>query len=332
MKKSALLAVLLMSLMPFKAGAVSEGELLLRAPQIVAHYESGSDGQFAASDGTKLDFHINLARSETAAVVLVNGRGESHLKYAELIYDLNQLGYSVYTYDHRGQGLSQGRRTDYPDRDWVAHFDTMAADLNVFASTVVPARARLYLLAHSMGGLVAARFAELYPHTARRFRALALNSPAMGLQTGYPDVIAEPLTCLFLKGSDYAPGETDYDVGADLFEGNGVTSSRARFEFQKERMLSVPGVPIGGVTNRWVCETIKAGHAALRDAPYIGVPILVTSAQNDTLVRPLDEQFFCAWNRHCRFKSYGGQHELLMEADPIRSRVLADILDFFKKR
>jgi lysophospholipase len=324
-----LLIALLAQLWTAPAFAVDSRELAALTPQIVEHYKQGQDGFFKTVDGLKLHYHINLAQDPRGTIVIVNGRGESHLKYAELIYDLNHLGYSIYTYDHRGQGLSQGRLADFPDRDDIIHFDSMATDLATFVAAVVPKAAPLYMIAHSMGGLVAARFTELYPKTAARFKAVALNSPALGLQTGYPDAVAEGLACLIYKATDYAPGQGPYDPNG-TFANNGVTSSPERFAFNKARMQSVPGATLGGVTDRWICQTIRAGHAAQRSAIFIHVPLFISSATDDSLVRPLDEQFFCGLNFGCHIQSYPGQHELLMERDEIRNQVIADILGFFR--
>ena len=52
--------------------------------------------------------------------MVVNGRTEYAEKYAELFYDLKDLGFSLYIYDHRGQGLSSRLLADRgklpPDR------------------------------------------------------------------------------------------------------------------------------------------------------------------------------------------------------------------------
>jgi len=39
-------------------------------------------------------------------IVISNGRTESFIKYKEVVYDLWHAGYSVYVFDHRGQGFS----------------------------------------------------------------------------------------------------------------------------------------------------------------------------------------------------------------------------------
>ncbi|MCV6036713.1 alpha/beta fold hydrolase, partial [Escherichia coli] len=46
------------------------------------------------------------------AVLIVNGRIESSWKYQELFYDLYRQGYDVYSFDHRGQGLSDRLLSD----------------------------------------------------------------------------------------------------------------------------------------------------------------------------------------------------------------------------
>ena len=56
------------------------------------------------------------------AILVVNGRIECCSKYQELFYDLFQQGYDVYSYDHRGQGLSD-RLIEDKQMGYVDEFD-----------------------------------------------------------------------------------------------------------------------------------------------------------------------------------------------------------------
>ena len=101
-------------------------------------------------------------------VVIAHGFAEHGGRYAAVAEHLVAEGLAVVAADHRGHGLSEGRRTS------VVRFDDYVDDL-----TTVITRARdrwpsqrLVLLGHSMGGLDRARLRGAPEPPARRARAL----------------------------------------------------------------------------------------------------------------------------------------------------------------
>lgn len=87
--------------------------------------------------------------------MLAHGKDEHIGRYAELTAALVGAGYTVYAQDHRGHGKSGG------PRGVIRRFDDYVDDLDLLVE-----RARseadgrpLFLLGHSMGGLIAARYA-----------------------------------------------------------------------------------------------------------------------------------------------------------------------------
>lgn len=93
--------------------------------------------------------------SPRAVLVLAHGYSEHAGRYDRLAGELASLGYATIALDHRGHGRSEGPRAT------CARFDDFTDD---YASLVSWARARypevpLYALGHSMGSLVALRYA-----------------------------------------------------------------------------------------------------------------------------------------------------------------------------
>ncbi|WP_438876507.1 alpha/beta fold hydrolase, partial [Bacillus cereus group sp. Bce039] len=62
-------------------------------------------------------------------IIIVNGRIESACKYQELFYDLFHQGYDIYSFDHRGQGLSERLIAD-PQMGYVEQFDDYVRDMD----------------------------------------------------------------------------------------------------------------------------------------------------------------------------------------------------------
>ncbi len=90
-----------------------------------------------------------------AVIVLVHGLGEHSGRYDHAVARLLGEGYAIHTLDHRGHGRSDGSRAFIEDIDHaVADVDTLV-DRAVAAQPGVP----VFMLGHSMGGLISVRYA-----------------------------------------------------------------------------------------------------------------------------------------------------------------------------
>lgn len=132
--------------------------------------------QLAAADGTPLhvsDYLVPVAGAR-GGIVIMHGLGEHSGRYRQLAQRLNQAGWSVRCYDHRGHGRSQGARGDIPTGT------PMLQDAQIVIEDFTARTGfRPFLLGHSMGGLCAAHFAL----AARApLRGLILSSPALALR------------------------------------------------------------------------------------------------------------------------------------------------------
>lgn len=136
----------------------------------------------AMADGTKLfvrDWLINEVgdTSPQPCIVLLHGLGEHCGRYDHVVAFLNECGFSVRTFDHRGHGQSSGARGDVPDTlTIVADAQAVITDFTQRCQTVP------LLFGHSMGGLYAARIAT---EAAIPLRGLILSSPALALRLSW---------------------------------------------------------------------------------------------------------------------------------------------------
>ena len=112
-------------------------------------------------------------------LVLVHGYAEHSGRYEALAAALNNLGIHVFAHDHRGHGRSPGPRGEIRD------FPRLVADLHGQAGHAarVCAGKPLFLLGHSMGGLVALHY--LASDTCRVAGAI-LSSPLLALTEDVP--------------------------------------------------------------------------------------------------------------------------------------------------
>lgn len=130
----------------------------------------------AAADGTALfvtDWRPESTDSSKGGVILMHGLGEHSGRYQHVAQFFNTLGLSVRAYDHRGHGRSGGPRGDVPDSD------TLLGDAQlVVEDFAMQISAAPILFGHSMGGLIAARYAL---EQRSPLRALILSSPALAI-------------------------------------------------------------------------------------------------------------------------------------------------------
>jgi lysophospholipase len=281
-------------------------------------------------------YAIARAEREVGAIVVVNGRSESFSHYAELAYDLNRHGYTLYMIDHRGQGHST-RLVDYQavgDRDYqkghVDNFDYYVDDFAKFVDSVV-------LPDRSMGGAILTEYVE--QHT-RTFARIALSSPMVQIKAS-AFALATGTVVSKLVPHAYALGQGPRDLQKDdtYTEGNKFTSSRARFEAKVAVWNGEPFTKIGGATYGWVAEAVKAGTTLLANASQIRTPVLLLQAELDQLAAPEGQVKMCkaintASTGLCTLDTEtlkGSQHEDLIEVDEIRNKVLDRIVSFFQQ-
>jgi len=105
--------------------------------------------------------------------VLCHGYGEHAGRYEWVAATLNDHGASVYGLDHVGHGRSEGERV------LIADFEPVVEDLHLLVQHARRENPGLpvVLVGHSMGGMIAARYAQLH---AEVLTAVVLSGPVLG--------------------------------------------------------------------------------------------------------------------------------------------------------
>jgi len=304
------------------------------ATHVVPFYEGGVFGEFEGRAGVRIRYAAFEQDHETGALVILHGKSESYIKYAEVVYDLQELGFSCYLMDHRGFGFSERIVTDDPQKVYVEQFDDYVDDVKTFIDTVVRAKEhqRIFVLAHSLGGCIATRYCERYPED---IDAAVLSAPMVQINTGtYPPAVAYAIAASAAGlgfGTDYAIGQGPREE--PWFVENTTTHSFARWSKWEEDLIpSHPEIRSGGATYNWVKVCLEAGWRARREASRIATPLLIFQAEEDSFVRPEGQEELCDAAQDCRLIIFhGSRHEILMERDTIRDVALDFIRTFFQK-
>jgi len=330
-------------------------------------------GSFAGANGLKIHYRLYRHRAESrGGVVIVSGRTEGLVLYQETIHDLVRNGYSVYIHDHRGQGFSQRLLSTDLTMGYIDEFDNYVKDLSAFIDGPVRTvrgdeRKPLFLLAHSMGGAVAALYLEGARDSSIAAAALVTPmmepwaagevNPGVGAKVAdafcdrYSVRIAETPLISWLLSKRYADGasfDEEYAkfraAPSELSKGNSQSLARYARNWETMRNARCSGADcgsaeakVGGASYRWFNQSCNASQRARgKMAASITLPVLLLQGGDDRRVKPQAQQEFCNNLNQAHGKGYcigrtvaHASHSVLIEADIYRAPALRRVLGFF---
>ncbi len=294
-------------------------------------------GYFTSPDNMKIRFGEAEPsdHNRNQAIMLLNGRAEFMEKYKEVVKELLARGFTVFSLDWRGQGLS-GRELENKDKGYVRNYNDYLNDLNIFYKQIVlPAGLPVIILAHSMGGNIALRFLHS-KHEA--IKKTVLVSPMVDIVTSpiphFISVIIADIACATGFSESYIPGGGNYKAGKIKFKNNDLTHDPERFMIQDKEIKKKPALAIGDVTWAWLKASFDS-IKILENKKYVSeitTPVLIISAGKDSVVSISAQQKICRYMPHCNFISIPGAfHEIMHETDSVR-KIFWDNFDEFTNR
>ncbi len=246
-------------------------------------------------------------------ILIVHGLGEHSGRYIRVAELLQRRGWEVVGYDHRGHGLSLGRRGAVP------HADTLVDDLALVVDRVVRPRvatgAPLLLLGQSMGGLIASQFVA---RAVRPVEGLILTSPAFAADL----TLAQRLQLRIGRG-----------IVPDLPMGNQLAVEALSHDPSVVREYRDDPLVHDRITARLASAILMGGREVRRAAPQWRVPTLLLWAGDDRLVAAAGSDAFAAAAppsvvRSRRFDALW--HEIMNE--PAADEVFATLTDWLDER
>lgn len=272
------------------------------------------EGFFEGVRGAKIYHQTWAPEGESkAALLLVHGLAEHSGRYMNVVDHFVPLDYAIYGVDHLGHGKSDGTRV------FVERFEDFTETLGIFLSMLKvwqPGKP-IFLVGHSMGGLIAPLFAIAHQSD---LTGLIISAPLSKV----PDYISPMLIFVGRLFSAILPKFGIQEIAAE-----GVSSDPAVVKAYDEDPL----VYRGKTTARLAAEMLAAMQHLQVDATKIELPALVMQGSEDKLVDP-----DCAAALHDvlgssdkTLKVYSGfYHEIFNE--PERHQVFADMQTWMKAR
>ena len=264
-----------------------------------------NSGHLTARGGLKLFYRTWEPDQPTGTVVLVHGMNEHIGRYEHVAQFFAGHGFAVYALDQRGFGQSEG------DRCYVDRFEDYLADLHQFVQTA-QSYGKPIMIGHSMGGLIAFRYALAYPET---LSSLVVSSPFFGVrvQASAVQKALAPLMSLMIPKLQLAVP----------FAPEAVCR-----EPEIQQKYAADPLVWKKTTPRWFTETTRA-RLACHEGLTAGMklPVLFLQAGEDKLVDPLATRAIYEQVPHNRkaFKLYPEMYHEIFN-DPDRQVVFADIL------
>ena len=271
-----------------------------------------SNGMFKDANNNDIFHQAWLPQGEIKAVILLaHGLSEHSGRYGYLIDSLVPLGYAVYSWDHLGHGRSDGPRkyidafTDFTDvmSQYVAQIKEQHPESPVF------------LLGHSMGGLISVNYLLDHQHD---FSGLILSAPAIKPAGG-----VSPITKIGGK------------ILSALVPTFGFKSINGKDVCREPEVLeSIVNDPLfghGKITIRLLAEILNGMERVEAEAESITLPIIILQGTEDRIVDPAGAEFLyeLVSSEDKTLKVYDGfYHELFN--DPEKALVFADVKEWLE--
>jgi len=268
----------------------------------MGHFE----GTFTAHDGLELYYQRWRPEGETKAVLaIVHGFGEHSGRYGNVVNWFVPKGYAIYAFDLRGSGRSPGQRGH------INSFAEFREDVKTFLQLVraqEPDRP-LFLLGHSMGGLIVLNYVLHHPEG---LTGVIASGPALGSLPVSPLLLA--LAKLLSRIWPRFTLDTNLDATA-------ISRDPAVVEaYVNDPLVHSLGTPRLGT------ELLKAMEWTQAHAAEMKVACLIVHGGADRLAPPEASRAF--YERmtiadKARYEYEGYYHEVFNDIG--KERVLADV-------
>ena len=273
-----------------------------------------TEGHFSGSRERQIYFQVWSPTSAPKGVIfLVHGAGEHSARYQHVASFFNDNGYVLAGLDHNGHGRSEG----VPGH--VEDFEDYSTDLRLLQDRVTKQYPGLplFLLGHSLGGLISCNYLLQYQDD---FAGAILSGPAIKAEAEPP-----PFQMLLIRlMSALVPR-----VGVLQLDAAGVSRDPAVVE----DYVQDPLVHHGKMSARKIRCLFLTMHKVQDRAGEICLPMLVMHGEEDSMASPsgsvvLDERLGSTDKTLVLYP--GLYHEILNE--PEQQEVMDAMLAWFDQR
>jgi acylglycerol lipase len=222
-------------------------------------------GYFSGDKNLKIFYRNLSAEKEKARLVIAHGLGEHSGRYDRVINRLVPEGLSIWALDFCGHGRSGGKRGH------IESFGQYIADIDKLidiAAEDAPQDTKIFLLGHSLGGLIALNYGLRLPD---KLNGLIVSSPVLAFKVKVPAfkiTLGKVMSAIWpglSMANELDPTKISHDTSVvDAYIQDPLVHNR--------------------VTARWFTEFVSAMAWVQKSVTKMKVPILMQIAGNDFLV------------------------------------------------
>ena len=289
-----------------------------------------------AKDGWPLRTYTQPAIGQRRGSILwLGGRGDIVEKYIETLDAWSRAGWSITSFDWRGQGGS-GRVGANPAVGHIGDYATWVDDLAAFYADWAAREPGPYIvMGHSMGGhLVLRALADKRIAPDR----VVLVAPMLGFETGiipFPVAFWAARMMARLKNEMRPAWKRNEKPSPPNASRQGfLTHDADRYADELWWKQQNPSLSLGPPSWSWLAAAYRSIAALNRrgGVEHIETPILILCAERDELVSAKAIHKFASRLPNATLVVFGDDtaHEILREADGPRNRALAAIAEFLE--
>jgi alpha-beta hydrolase superfamily lysophospholipase len=291
----------------------SEIRRIRSTPKAVEDFMTFIEETITTTDGLRLYLRRRDVDNARGEVIIIHGFGEHSGRYGPLTDHLINHSYTVTAYDHRGHGLSDG----LPGH--VENFSEYEDDLHqIIAYVRARSKSRnLYLIGHSMGGLVTLRYVA---KKGGDISGAVLSAPLIS--------VAVPVPWYKIVIARLSARLTPY-----LRLDNGIKTSDLSRDPEVGKAYATDPLVNRKVSARWFAEATRAMEEVKAWAPQISLPVLVMHGTADKLasVESTKRLFERIGSKDKELVIYPGYyHELFNE--PEKHELFARVTEWLPQR
>jgi lysophospholipase len=287
-------------------------------------------GEWRANDGWPHRTFAWISDADRGSILFLGGRGDIFEKYLEAFDHWHRAGWSVASFDWRGQGGS-GRLSPNPSCGHASSFAPFIDDLAAYVEQWRKANlAPHVIVAHSMGGHLTLRALSedrVVPDAA------VLVAPMLGLKSQpFGAKVAARLAALMCRigKPERLAWKVNERPGVPMKGRRALlTHDEARYEDELWWKAHKPEIAVGPPSWAWVAEAYRSTLALEEPGRLerMTTPVLLLAAENDRLVDSAAILRAARRLPNAKLRVWGPEsaHEILREADPVRDAALAEI-------
>lgn len=287
---------------------------------------------WTAPDGMalrRMDWPAGGRRKRRGSLLFAGGRGDFIEKYLETFAQWRSRGWTVASFDWRGQGLSRGAGEEAA----AGSFDPLVEDLAALIADWRGANPGPHVaIGHSMGGHLLLR---TLIDRAPGLDAAVLVAPMIEVNSAPIPIWLAPDIADFMCRLGFG-GRPMWKTPPTMLAPGGrrnrnLTASRERYEDELFWWSARPGFSLGPPNWAWMRAAFRSAAAAFTPEKLarMTLPILLLGAERDRLVSPAAIREAAARLPHAQLEMMpDAAHEILRDADPVRDRALARIDTF----